>query len=100
MALLPKAVRSTVAIGAGLALAGGLAVAVPAAAGPPARSAPAAGTQSDSGEHERHGYAEVPLVSDITGLGAVTDAHSVNPWGVAFGPTTPLWVANNGTASS
>jgi uncharacterized protein (TIGR03118 family) len=104
MALLPgrrgAGARGIVAVGAALALSGGLAVAVPAAAGQPARPAPAAVTQSDSGEHEAHGYAEVPLVSDITGLGAVTDAHTVNPWGIAFGPTTPLWVANNGTASS
>ncbi|MFL6139564.1 MAG: TIGR03118 family protein [Frankiaceae bacterium] len=106
MAPLPRHARSTVAIGAALALAGGLAAAVPALAGQPAGPASAAvaltdrHAGSDSGEHERHGYAEVPLVSDITGLGAVTDAHSVNPWGIAFGPTTPLWVADNGTSSS
>jgi uncharacterized protein (TIGR03118 family) len=30
----------------------------------------------------------------------VTDSNLVNPWGIAFGPTTPLWVANNGTSTS
>ena len=27
----------------------------------------------------------------------VTDPNLVNPWGVSFGPTTPLWVSNEGT---
>jgi uncharacterized protein (TIGR03118 family) len=27
----------------------------------------------------------------------ITDPNLVNPWGVSFGPTTPLWVSNNGT---
>ena len=31
----------------------------------------------------------------------ITDPNLVNPWGVSFGPTTPLWVSNegNGVAS-
>ena len=40
---------------------------------------------------------EVDLVSNIPGRAAVTDAHVQNAWGLALGPTTPLWVANNGT---
>jgi uncharacterized protein (TIGR03118 family) len=27
----------------------------------------------------------------------ITDTNLVNPWGVSFGPTTPLWVSNEGT---
>ena len=27
----------------------------------------------------------------------ITDPNLVNPWGVSFGPTTPIWVSNNGT---
>ena len=27
----------------------------------------------------------------------ITDANLVNPWGVSFGPNTPLWVSNEGT---
>jgi uncharacterized protein (TIGR03118 family) len=30
----------------------------------------------------------------------VTDPNLVNPWGVSFGPTTPLWVSNEGTGVS
>jgi uncharacterized protein (TIGR03118 family) len=60
---------------------------------------PAAATQAD-----RHGdsgsYVETPLVSDQPGVAPVTDSNLVNPWGIAFGPTTPLWVANNGTSTS
>src|SRR5438309_9971281 len=42
-------------------------------------------------------YKQVNLVSDIAGLAAVTDPSLVNPWGVAFSPTSPFWVSDNGT---
>ena len=32
--------------------------------------------------------------------GAVVDSKLKNPWGLAFGPATPAWVANNGTDTS
>jgi uncharacterized protein (TIGR03118 family) len=41
------------------------------------------------------------LVSDTAGTAALTtDAHLVNPWGIAFGPTTAIWVANNRSATA
>jgi uncharacterized protein (TIGR03118 family) len=41
------------------------------------------------------------LVSDTAGSGAlVVDPNLKNPWGVVFGPTTPVWVANNHTETS
>jgi uncharacterized protein (TIGR03118 family) len=41
------------------------------------------------------------LMADTTGTAALTtDAHLVNPWGIAFGPTTAAWVANNRTATA
>jgi len=41
------------------------------------------------------------LVSDTAGTGAlVTDPNLINPWGIAFGPTTPVWVANNHSNTS
>jgi uncharacterized protein (TIGR03118 family) len=40
------------------------------------------------------------MVSDQPGVAPVTDPNLVNPWGISFGPTTPLWVANNGTSTS
>jgi uncharacterized protein (TIGR03118 family) len=41
------------------------------------------------------------LVADTAGTAALTtDAHLVNPWGIAFGPTTAIWVANNRSATA
>src|SRR5882757_489985 len=41
------------------------------------------------------------LVSDTAGSGALNvDANLKNPWGVVFGPTTPVWVANNHSETS
>ena len=55
----------------------------------------AGGTASASAMH--HGYRQTNLVSDIPGVAQLTDPNLVNPWGLAAGPTTPLWVADNGT---
>jgi uncharacterized protein (TIGR03118 family) len=35
------------------------------------------------------------LVSDIPGVARITDPNLVNPWGLAAGPRTPVWVADN-----
>ena len=41
-------------------------------------------------------YTTTPLVEDFAGGAArTTDAHLLNPWGIASGPTTGIWVANN-----
>ncbi len=46
-------------------------------------------------------FAITSLVGDTLGTAApTTDAHLVNPWGIAFGPTTAIWVANNRTATA
>jgi uncharacterized protein (TIGR03118 family) len=43
-------------------------------------------------------FSQTNLVSDAAGLGAVTvDPQLINPWGIAFGSTGLLWVANNGS---
>jgi uncharacterized protein (TIGR03118 family) len=41
-------------------------------------------------------YTQRNLVSDQPGQAELTDANLVNPWGLAFGPATPAWAANNG----
>lgn len=46
------------------------------------------------------GYQVTDLVSDQAGVAAQTDANLVNAWGLAAGPTTFWWVANNGTNTS
>jgi uncharacterized protein (TIGR03118 family) len=46
-------------------------------------------------------FAFTNLVSDTSSNGALNvDANLKNPWGVVFGPTTPVWVANNHTNTS
>jgi uncharacterized protein (TIGR03118 family) len=45
-------------------------------------------------------YNVTKLVSDIPGTAAVTDPNLVNAWGLTRGPTTPWWVADNGTNKS
>jgi uncharacterized protein (TIGR03118 family) len=42
-------------------------------------------------------YVQHNLVSDLTGIADITDKSLVNPWGLAQGPSTPAWVADNGT---
>ena len=45
-------------------------------------------------------YTVTPLVSDQPGVAPVTDPDLVNAWGLVSGPTTPWWVADNGTNKS
>jgi len=40
------------------------------------------------------------LVSDVPGMARMLDPNLVNPWGLAIGPSTPVWVANNGTSTA
>ncbi len=44
-------------------------------------------------------FATTGLVSNTPGTAPVTDPNLVNPWGLASGPSTPFWVANNGTGT-
>jgi uncharacterized protein (TIGR03118 family) len=45
-------------------------------------------------------YSVTNLVAD-SGTGALnTDANLLNPWGIAFGPGAPVWVANNHSNTS
>lgn len=46
------------------------------------------------------GYDLTNLVADESGKALFTDTNLQNAWGLAAGPTTPLWVANNGTGTS
>ncbi len=40
-------------------------------------------------------YQQTDLVSDIPGYALHTDAHLVNPWGLAHSPSGPWWVSDN-----
>jgi uncharacterized protein (TIGR03118 family) len=50
--------------------------------------------------HHGPGYTVTPLVADQPGAAPATDPNLVNGWGIAAGPTTPWWVANQGTSTS
>jgi uncharacterized protein (TIGR03118 family) len=71
-----------------------LAVAVPTAM-IVATAAPAASARTHSPRNE---FRQTNLVSDISGAAQLTDPNLKNAWGLALGPTTPLWVADNGTS--
>ncbi len=45
-------------------------------------------------------FTSTALVSDSGVNSLARDANLVNPWGLAFGATTPLWVANNRSGTS
>src|SRR2546421_10189189 len=47
--------------------------------------------------HAATGYNQSNLVSDIPGMGAITDSRLVNPWGIAATMTSPLVIANAGS---
>src|SRR5438034_3181039 len=49
---------------------------------------------------ERTAYTMVPLVSDQLGVAPNTDPNLVNAWGLTSSPTSPWWVADNGTDKS
>jgi uncharacterized protein (TIGR03118 family) len=45
-------------------------------------------------------FTQINQVSNQPDVANVTDPNLVNSWGLAFSPTGPLWVANNGTGTA
>lgn len=45
-------------------------------------------------------YQVTNLVADLPGVAANTDPNLVNGWGIVAGPTTPMWVSDNGPGKS
>src|SRR5438105_295661 len=45
-------------------------------------------------------FNQTNLVSDISGKAAHTDSQLVNPWGIAFFPGGPFWIADNNSGFS
>jgi uncharacterized protein (TIGR03118 family) len=45
-------------------------------------------------------YQQTNLVSDQPGVARFTDPNLVNAWGIAYGPTSPFWIADNHTGVS
>jgi uncharacterized protein (TIGR03118 family) len=45
-------------------------------------------------------YVETNLVSNETGVAPITDTNLIDPWGVSFSATSPLWVSNQGSSTA
>lgn len=57
------------------------------------------GGMSSPGSPSTSGYSAQALVSDKASIPAAhTDANLINPWGIAFAPGGPAWVADAGTS--
>jgi uncharacterized protein (TIGR03118 family) len=74
---------------------GALALAVAAMALAPPALADRGGTGRGIGH-----YTQRDLVSDVPGAAELPDPDLGNAWGLAFGPATPAWVADNRTGVS
>ncbi|HEY2802878.1 MAG TPA: TIGR03118 family protein, partial [Actinomycetota bacterium] len=57
----------------------------------------ASASGSRSASSGANSYRVRNLVSDQTGVAAHLDPNLVNAWGLVAGPSTPWWVADNGT---
>jgi uncharacterized protein (TIGR03118 family) len=81
------------------AIAAGLLLSACGASGP---SASASEASSGAAKQGAVGglYVQHDLVSDVPGAAEHTDANLVNAWGIARLPTSPWWVADNGTGVS
>ena len=84
----------TVAALAAASTPAGAAITPASAAVTPASAAitPAGGFDPDD-----YAFRQVNLVSDQPGKAALTDKNLVNAWGLSQGPSTPVWVSDNGT---
>ncbi len=45
-------------------------------------------------------FQQVNLVSDLSGQALLQDTNLVNSWGMAFSPTSPFWISDNGTGKA
>src|SRR5580765_6787781 len=55
-------------------------------------ASPASAWPTRGGRYQVHN-----LVSNVAGMADNLDPNLVNAWGLTAGPTTPWWVADNGT---
>ncbi len=88
---------------AGIALVSALGLALMGTGGPATAADGPGGTHQGKqhGQQNRQStYQQTNLVADVAGKAQVTDPHLVNPWGVSYGPTSPMWVSNNGTGTT
>jgi uncharacterized protein (TIGR03118 family) len=53
-----------------------------------------------TGPAQSSGYSTVSLVSNGVAMSAHVDMNLTNPWGIAFAPGAPVWIADNGSNTS
>ncbi len=53
-----------------------------------------------SASAQTNSFKQTNLTSDTAGLAANTDPELVNPWGIAFFPGQPFWIADNNSGFS
>ena len=49
---------------------------------------------------QQNGYKQTNLTANTSGVANQTDPQLVNPWGIAFLPGNPFWIANNRSGTS
>ena len=76
--------RSLIAVGVATVTLGAMAI------------LPAATSGAIPFSHHDNEFHQTNLVSDLPKVALIQDTSLVNPWGLAAGPATPLWVADNG----
>src|SRR5512138_2793262 len=45
-------------------------------------------------------FTQTNLVSDVPGLARITDPNLVNPWGMALGLNSGIWISDNGAGKA
>ena len=50
-----------------------------------------------TGQSSPNGFIQHNLASDLPNTAITTDGNLKNPWGIAFGPGGPFWIADNAT---
>jgi uncharacterized protein (TIGR03118 family) len=53
-----------------------------------------------SAHAEDNNFIQTNLVSDLSGVAALTDLALKNPWGISHSPTSPFWSSNQGTSTA
>src|SRR6266566_5468612 len=45
-------------------------------------------------------FTQTNLVSDVAGMAKITDPNLVNPWGMALGLNSGIWISDNGSGKA
>src|SRR5436309_273195 len=53
-----------------------------------------------SAHAEDNNFIQTNLVSDLSGVAALTDLALKNPWGISHSPSSPFWSSNQGTSTA